>query len=140
MSGKYDDMVPLPHHVSPRRPNMPRLDRAAQFAPFAALAGYGAVLRETARRTERQVELDENAREALDLRLRLLLRALPDEPEVTVTYFRPDERKEGGAYHTVTGRVWKIEPLEKRMTLTDGTRLPIKAIVRLEGDLFRRLE
>ena len=103
MTGKYDDIIHLPHHVSATRPRMPMLDRAAQFSPFVALTGYEAAVRETARLTDQRVELDESAKAELDRKLRLLL-SLPGQPEASITYFRPDERKEGGAYETVTGR------------------------------------
>lgn len=90
---RYDDIIQLPHHVSAVRPQMPIADRAAQFAPFAALTGHDAAIRETARLTDEKAELDENAKEVLDETLRMVQELLPGQPEITVTYFQPDDRK-----------------------------------------------
>ena len=128
MSGPYDDIIRLPHHVSDRHPQMPMADRAAQFMPFRALTGYGDSLAETARLTEAPVELDETALEELDARLRMLMERLPERPEVTVTCFRPDERKAGGAYVTVTGRVKRMDLYARAVVLEDGTRIPVGSI------------
>ncbi|MBO5649011.1 MAG: hypothetical protein J6S76_03760, partial [Clostridia bacterium] len=102
---KYEDIIDLPHHVSYRHPRMSRIDRAAQFAPFAALTGYEAAVRETARLTEGQKELDETALAVLNEKLRLLADFLEDRAQVSITYFRPDERKKGGAYLSAEGAV-----------------------------------
>lgn len=86
----------LPHHVSKTRPQMPMSDRAAQFAPFAALTGYDAAIKETGRLTDERIELDVEALSALDMKYQLLMEAHDEAPEVTITYFQPDERKAGG--------------------------------------------
>lgn len=109
---KYAGIMNLPHHVSPTRPQMPISDRAAQFSPFAALTGYAGVIRETARLTDRKIELDETMLTALNERYQLLLSVLDAEPEVEITYFVPDERKSGGAYRTVT--VWSKRRMNSR--------------------------
>lgn len=137
MSGKYDDILNLPHHVSASRPHMPAADRAAQFAPFAALTGYDAAVRETARQTDARLELDECEKEALNDKLRVLDEHLENAPEVTVTYFRPDDRKAGGAYVTVSGAVRKIDGYARVVVLADGGRIPIDEIAGLDSDLFR---
>ena len=134
--GAYDDILHLPRPVSDAHPRMSLYDRAAQFAPFKALSGYEDDAEETARLTERRVEPDENAVEALDARLRLLGERLSDAPEVRVTYFRPDERKEGGAYRVVTGRVKKLDALNGALLLRSGERIPFADILALEGKLF----
>ena len=108
MKTPYDDIIHLPHHVSQNHPQMPMLDRAAQFAPFAALTGYEAAVGETARLTAERRELDPQEAEELNRRLSELVARLPDHPEVTVEYFVPDNRKAGGAYVTMTGRVRHI--------------------------------
>lgn len=109
MSGKYQDIIDLPHHVSKTRPPMPMSDRAAQFSPFAALTGYDEAIGETARLTDQRRELDENELESLNRQLQSVL----DQPEasrkISVTYFRPDGKKTGGAYVTVTDRLKKID-------------------------------
>lgn len=130
---KYDDILNLPHHVSPKRARMSMVDRGAQFSPFAALTGYDAVIQETARLTDNPVELDENARDALDAKLRLLRAAVDSHPEVTITCFRPDERKAGGAWVRITGRVKKIDPYEQAIVLTDNQLIPIERILEIEG-------
>lgn len=142
--GKYDDILELPHPVSRRHPQMPLADRAAQFAPFAALTGHDEAIQETARLTDSRVELEEGQKEALDQRLGLLLRRMREnpnlEPEVLATYFKPDEKKEGGAYRMVCGRVRKVDEYERSVTWKDGTTLPVEDIVSMEGDIFRDTE
>ena len=129
MSGKYDDILNLPHHVSASRPHMPAADRAAQFAPFAALTGYGEAVAETARLTEEWVELDEDAIALLDGRLREIRDKLAEQPVVTVRYFVPDPRKSGGAYRTQTGRVRKIDGFKGILVLGEDCEIPIRRIV-----------
>lgn len=138
--GPYDDIIHLPHHRSQTHPPMPLQDRAAQFAPFAALTGYGAALHETARLTEQRAELTESEKAALDRRLQLLSDRLADRPEITVTYFRPDERKEGGAYVTVTGTAKKIDAYERVLVLQSGLCIAIDRICAMDGTLFRPLD
>lgn len=128
---RYDDIIGLPHHVSRKHPQMPLLDRAAQFAPFAALTGHEAAIKETARLTEEEIELDENSKELLDFRLQQLQEHLSEHPEVTVTYFCPDEKKTGGAYETVTGVVKKVDEYAGELVFTDGRRIGLGAIVEL---------
>ena len=123
----------LPHHVSPTRPQMPISDRAAQFSPFAALTGYAGVIRETARLTDRKIELDETMLTALNERYQLLLSVLDAEPEVEITYFVPDER-------TVSGVVKKADEFARRLTLTDGTVIPMEDVLMLDGAIFGQNE
>ena len=104
MNNRYDEIINLPHHVSKTRPRMPMSDRAAQFAPFAALTGYDSAIKETGRLTDERIELDEGALTALNMRYQLLMDALDEEPEVEITYFKPDERKAGGEYVTAPAR------------------------------------
>lgn len=140
MNHQYDDIIDLPHHVSPKRPRMDRIDRAAQFSPFAALTGYDAAIKETGRLTDERIELSEESHAALDRKQQLLLDNLADRPEVSVTYFVPDERKSGGAYVTVTGRVKKVDEPGRLLILTDGTKIPLDEIQDLSGEIFRALE
>lgn len=134
--GKYDDIIDLPHHVSGTHPPMSRADRAAQFSPFAALTGYDAAVRETARVTERRIELDEGVKAELNARLNCILEHLSEHPQVSLTYFVPDEKKSGGAYRTVTGTVRKLDSFAKTLTLTDGTVVPMEEMVHVEGKFF----
>ena len=140
MNGKYDEIMGLPHHVSKTRPQMPMSDRAAQFAPFAALTGYDAAIKETGRLTDERIELDVEALSALDMKYQLLMEALDEAPEVTTTYFQPDERKAGGKYVSAVGTVKKIDDFERRITMRDGTRIPMDDVLSIDGELFSSLE
>ena len=139
-NSKYDSIMNLPHHVSKTRPQMPMSDRAAQFAPFAALTGYDAAIKETGRLTDERIELDEEALTALDMKYQLLTDALDDKPEVTITYFQPDEWKTGGKYITATGAVKKVDDFERRITMQDGTKIPMDDVLSIDGELFSSLE
>lgn len=136
----YDDIIHLPHHVSTVHPQMPVLDRAAQFAPFAALSGHDAAIRETARLTSERVELDENAKAILDEKFRMVQEVLSGHPEITVTYFQPDDKKSGGDYISVTGNVKKIDLYEQLLFMADGLRIPLKEIFDMDGEIFKFLE
>ncbi len=140
MNGKYDEIMGLPHHISKTRPQMPMSDRAAQFAPFAALTGYDAAIKETGRLTDERIELDVEALSALDMKYQLLMEALDEAPEVTITYFQPDERKAGGKYLSAVGAVKKIDDFERRITMQDGAKIPMDDVLSIEGELFSVLE
>lgn len=137
MTDKYDDIINLQHHVSSTRPHMPYIDRAAQFSPFAALTGYDDAIKETARLTDERVELDEYMKDILRDRLQIITDRLKEHPEITITYFRPDEKKNGGAYVTVIGAVKKLEEYERILVMTDGTQVPIYEIISIEGRYFK---
>ena len=128
MNNRYDEIINLPHHVSKTRPQMPMSDRAAQFAPFAALTGYESAIKETGRLTDEKIELDEEALTALDRKYQLLMDTLDDAPEVTIIYFQPDERKAGGQYVSATGTVKKVDTFGRRILLQDGTRIPLDSV------------
>lgn len=129
MSGKYDDIINLPHPTSVKHPRMPMIDRAAQFSPFQALVGHGAAIEETARLTDQKVELTEDKKAVLDEKLRLLLET---GEEGAFTWFQPDERKSGGAYVTALVRVKKIDPLAGEVILTNGMVIPIENIFEID--------
>ena len=140
MNRKYNEIMGLPHHVSKTRSQMPMSDRAAQFAPFAALTGYDSAIKETGRLTDERIELDVEALSALDMKYQLLMEALDEAPEVTITYFQPDERKAGGKYVSAVGAVKKIDDFERRITMRDGTRIPTDDVLSIDGELFSSLE
>ncbi len=140
MKTKYEDIINLPHHVSKTRPQMPMSDRAAQFAPFAALTGYDDAVKETGRLTDDKIELEESSLNELNAKIQLLREKLADAPEVTFTYFRPDDRKDGGAYLTITGTVKKLDDYERLLVLQDGTKVPIDDILDISGDIFAVIE
>ena len=129
---RYDDIIALPHHVSKKRPQMPMSDRAAQFSPFAALTGYDGVIKETGRLTDAEIELEEDYLVQLNRKFTALKEGLSDSPQAAFTCFKADERKEGGAYVTVTGTVAKIDEYERTITLADGTRLRMDDILEIE--------
>lgn len=137
MTGLYDDILHLPHPTSKRHPRMPIADRAAQFSPFAALTGHGTAIEETARVTDRRIELDEDAKEQLDQMLQLLLERMDEQPEVTVTWFSPDEKKAGGQYHTATGKLKRIDTQASRLILTDGTQIPLEDLLEIRSESFQ---
>ena len=140
MSGKYDDIIDLPHPEPQTHPRMPMRDRAAQFAPFAALTGYDAAIRENARLTQERIAPAEAELAALDRRFRLLQEHLEEQPEVRLTRFRPDERKPGGVYETVSGIVKQIDLIARRIRLLDGTDIPMDDVLTLDGALFDVLD
>lgn len=127
---QYDDIINLPHHQSETRPHMSNYDRAAQFSSFAALTGHEEAIEETARLTDRKIELDEYTKEALSFKLQII----NDNPgaEIAVTYFQPDDKKSGGAYLTLVGCVKKIDEIEQTVILTDKTAIPINRISEIE--------
>ena len=115
----YEDIIGLEHHQSKTHPHMSIHDRAAQFAPFSALTGHGAAIAETARLTEHEIELDEYVMEKIDEKLRWLAENLKSKPQVTITYFVPDEHKEGGSYEHVTGYLKKLDSIGHLMIVVD---------------------
>lgn len=128
----YEDILELPHPVSKIHPQMPRRDRAAQFAPFAALTGYEEAVREAARLTEEKMILDEDSKEQLDWKFRCLQEKVKEKPAITVTYFLKDEKKKGGKYVTVTGVLKKIDSYTHQFVLENGEEIPVENIVSLE--------
>lgn len=137
---KYDDIINLPHHVSKRHPQMSLMNRAAQFSPFAALTGHEAAIQETARLTDSFIELSEDRKERLDEQLQMIMENLEQKPECEITYFQPDEKKSGGSYVTVCGRIKKVDRFEQKIMFTDGTALPINHLFAIRGELFRNME
>ena len=126
----YDDIIHFPHHRSKKHAPMPLIDRAAQFSPFAALTGHDAAIKETARLTDRKIELDEYEIAALDEKLQMIRQQMA-RSVITVTYFCQDLKKDGGEYVTVTGSVKKMDEYEKCLIMTDGTRIQIEDILEI---------
>ena len=136
MTHQYDDILHWPHPTSAKHPRMPIRDRAAIFSPFAALTGHSAAIAETARMTEQKIELDEDRRTELDEKQRILEDIIAQQPEVTVTWFRPDDKKDGGSYVTTTGNLKRTDGVERVMVMTDGTRISLDDIIELESKWF----
>ncbi len=131
--GKYDDIINLPHHVSRVHPPMPMENRAAQFAPFAALTGHAAAIEETGRVTSEKIELTDEEKMQLSRRLEY---AMQQRAVVTITYFLPDALKQGGSYVSHRGMIKKIDPYDRELTLTDGKTLSLSTIYAVIAPIF----
>lgn len=140
MTREYDDIIYLPHHVSTIRPHMAVVDRAAQFSPFAALTGHDAAVKETARLTDERLELDEYMKDDLNHRLQIIADRIKENHEIGITYFQPDEKKDGGAYVTAISRVKKMDEYERIVLMIDGTVIPIDEIISIDGEMFETRE
>ena len=128
---RYDDVIYRQHPTSKKHPRMSRMNRAAQFAPFAALTGYEESIEETARLTDHRIELSEYEIEELNTKLNFIQEHIKERPEVTITYFQPNERKDGGKYLTATGRVRWIDEVNRVVVFEDEKIVGIDAIINL---------
>ena len=137
---KYKDIINLPHHQSLRRPRMAMIDRAAQFSPFAALTGHNDAIIETARLTDRKIELDEGTKSIINEKIQMISDFLFEKPTITFTHFEPDIKKEGGTYLNTTGTVKKIDEFKREIILTDGRIILIEHIYDIKSDLFEYME
>ena len=136
---KYKQIIDLPYHGSVSHPKMDRVDRAAQFSPFSALVGYDDIIDETNRFTEEQFDFGEEDKKILDEKLRLICEHEKERPTVSVTYFIPDEKKEGGAYLTLQGQVKELDAVSRTLVFTGGQKLPLDDLLQIESPLFARL-
>ena len=127
---RYDDVINRQHPTSKKHPRMSNMNRAAQFAPFAALTGYEESIEETARLTDRRIELSEYEIEELNAKLNFIQEHIKERPEVTITYFQPDERKEGGTYVTVTGKVRRIDEVNRVIIFENGTEIAVEQMTK----------
>ncbi len=137
MTDHFDDIINLPHPDPKHHQRMPMLERAAQFLPFAALTGYDDSVREEARLTDKQVAIGEDAAEELDRRMALLREHLPEMPLVTITYFVPDSRKDGGRYLSATGRIKKMDDYGQTILLENNPPIAIQHVLDIESELFQ---
>ena len=129
----YDDIINLPHHESSVYKRMPMINRAAQFAPFAALTGYEEAIEETGRITNMKSELDEYIKEDISNKINYLADKENGDKKIIITYFVPDLRKEGGEYVTKSGFVLKVDEVRKELYLDDNTVIKISNITAIEG-------
>lgn len=136
MKTPYDDIIHLPHHVSPTRKRMSMIDRAAQFSPFAALTGYDTAIRETGRLTDTGFELAQDGTDMLNEKIRQLQEHIAEAPEVSIHYFLPDERKCGGSYAEIKGTVRRIDGHRQTLTMENGTEIPFRRIYDIDGDFL----
>ena len=135
----YNDIVNLPHHVSASRQPMSSADRAAQFAPFAALTGYEDAVAEAGRITGTQIELDEQQQVELNRRFNLLMTNITRLPEVEVEYFVPHMLKSVGEYVVYRGVIKKVSISDKRIIFQDDTVIQLNMVVALNGKIFDEL-
>ena len=133
---KYNDIINLPHYQSKKRQPMSIHDRAAQFSPFAALTGHDEAIKETARLTDKKIELDETTKIQLNEKFNYIMEHIYDLPEITVTYFIPDSLKEGGMYVDFTGNVKKYDYLNRILHFTDATEIKVDDILEIESRIF----
>ena len=132
MTDNYEDIINLPHHVSTRHPQMSMMNRAAQFAPFAALTGHSAAIEETARLTELQQELADEDNEILNQKMTYLREAINEHPTISITYFEPDKRKSGGRYMSIEGQLQNIDDYNQTIVLKNGETIPLKSILDIQ--------
>lgn len=134
----YSDIISLSRPVS-KRPKMTLEQRSAQFAPFAALTGYEGQVKETARLTDKRMEINEELKLLLNLKLQLIQEKIKEQPEITITYFIPDNKKEGGMYTTITNSVKKIDMYKNEIVLIDGTTIAINEIIDINGEIYQMM-
>lgn len=132
----YEDIINLPPHKSKKYPQPTMEDRAARFSPFAAVTGYEEMVMEEARMTDEKVELDESVKEKLSERLGIIMNMSELNPEVKVTYFKPDQRKAGGSYHEITGQIKGIDQYRRQIVMYDGGLIQIDDVIDIESKLF----
>ena len=132
MNNKYEDIINLKRPISKKHPPMPLEERAAQFAPFAALTGYEETITETAREVDKRIELDEEAQNTINRKIQELKQQIVTKPIVAITYFQKDLRKEGGEYITVTEKIRKIDDYKKIIVLENKTEIPIREILDID--------
>lgn len=140
VSHKYDDIINLPHHRSDKRPKMPLCDRAAQFSPFAALTGYDEAIKESARLTEQRRKLSDEKKNELNAKLSLLRIKNRSRTEVNIIYFITDQKKDGGAYTSVTGAVRRIDDCRRIIIMENQQKIPLDDIWGISGQVFREME
>ena len=136
--GNYDDIINLKRPIS-KHPKMSLYQRSAQFAPFAALTGYEGQVKETARLTDKRIELDEEVKVILDMKIQVIKEMLSDNPEVEITYFIPDTRKDGGKYETIINNVKKIDSYNEHIIMQNNLKIEIKEIININSNIFKNI-
>ncbi|NLC96037.1 MAG: hypothetical protein GX675_00490 [Erysipelotrichaceae bacterium] len=136
VNNKYDDIINLPRHISKTRRPMSQKNRAAQFAPFAALSGFESSIKETARLTDSKIELDEYDKLYLNEKIKIIQNSLKDKNLVKITYFKKDKTKEGGSYIVIEGIVKDIDEYNLTIIMKDNSKIIINDILEIESELF----
>ena len=136
---KYDDIIDLPRPAS-KHPKLGDDSRAAQFSPFAALVGYDEQVKETARLTDRRIDIDDGLREILNNKLNYIVDKIHDNPLVSITYFVEDKKKDGGKYNTKEGTIKRIDVVNQEVIFTDKIKIYMKDILSISSDIFKNIE
>jgi hypothetical protein len=136
--GNYDDIINLTRPIS-KHPRMSLYQRSAQFAPFAALTGYEGQVKETARLTYKRIELDEEVKLMLDMKIQVIQEMISNQPEIEVTYFIPDKKKNGGRYETIINNIKKIDNYNEQITMQNDLKIDIKEIIDINSDIFKNI-
>ena len=136
--GNYDDIINLKRPIS-KHPKMSLYQRSAQFAPFAALTGYEGQVKETARLTDKRIELDEEVKVILDMKIQVIQEMLSNNPELELTYFIPDDKKEGGRYETIVDNIKKIDNYKQQFIMKNGLIIDIQEIIDINSDIFKNI-
>ena len=134
----YSDIINLSRPVS-KRPRMSLEQRSAQFAPFAALTGYEGQVKETARLTNKKIEINEELKEILNQKIQLIQKKIKEQPQIEITYFIPDSKKDGGKYETICNAIQKIDMYTNEIVMLDGTKIDIDNIIDIQGNLFQKI-
>ncbi len=134
----YDDIINLKRPVS-KHPKMSLYQRSAQFAPFAALTGYEGQVKETARLTDKKIELDEEVKVMLDMKIQVIQEMLSNNPELEITYFISDSKKKGGRYDTIIDSIKKIDNYKQQFIMKNGLIIDIKEIININSDIFKNI-
>ena len=140
MTNRYDNIINLPHHTSLNHPRMSIQLRAAQFAPFSALTGYKEAIKETERLTDERIEIDDNLKEILNNKLKIIEENLSLNPKITVTYYIPDNKKKGGKYITNTYVIKKIDSINQTIITTNNIKIPLKEIIDISSNILNNYE
>lgn len=140
MNKDYSDIINLPHFEPKKHPRMSIEARSAQFAPFAALTGYEAAIKETARLTDKKIEIDDGLKQILNNKLQYILKNIYLDPIITLTYFKKDSKKSGGKYITKEVVIKKIDTIEGNIILKDKTKIKIDDIINITSELFNNID
>jgi hypothetical protein len=140
MIKNYEDIINMPHHISKKHPQMSISDRAAQFAPFAALTGYQDAIIETGRLVDKKIELTNEEKEVISSKIYYLLENVDKNIEVSICYFIKDEKKNGGKYNDVLGVIKSFNQIDKTIKLTNKMIINLEDIVSINNNIFNVLE
>ena len=134
---KYDDIINLPHYESKTRKRMSLEARSAQFAPFAALTGYDDKVKETARRTDKRIELSDEEYNIINTKLQIIKEYIKEQPEIKFVIFVKDKLKDGGKYEEVNGKVRVIDEVNEEIILVDKRKILLKEIYDINGEIIK---